>query len=195
MRPHFRYDFTFPRDYEVKVLESAPLPHPVEKLYHFPLEVEEGEHNGAYLRVQPANGAAWNGLFVVGFESPEVVNAICSCPHPDWLAVVAGGYAYLVNAPDPGKWLFLEQRPVMDVRSLSDQGLMLFTGFTAITAVGRDGVLWTTERLSWDGVKITGVEGKLVRGLGWDANSDKEIAFEVDLATGKHTGGSRPGKP
>ena len=37
MKQHFRFDFTFPRNYEVRVLEAAPPVHPVEKMYHYPV--------------------------------------------------------------------------------------------------------------------------------------------------------------
>ena len=192
MRPHFRFDFTFPRDYEVKMLETAPLPHPVEKLYHYPMELEEGDRTGIYLRVQPKDGIPWAGFFALGFDSPQVVNAICSCPDPQWLCAVVGGYAYLVNSSDPQHWLRLEQSPVMDLRCLSEQQIILFAGFTSITAVGRAGVIWTTERLSWEGLTITEVDGAVLRGMGWDAPTDKEVPFELDLRTGRHTGGARP---
>jgi hypothetical protein len=68
----------------------------------------------------------------------------------------------------------------------------LFAGFTSITAVGKSGIAWTTERLTWEGLTITEVSGETLRGRGWNALSDKEALFEVDLKTGKHTGGARP---
>ncbi|HYX53804.1 MAG TPA: hypothetical protein VE783_10170, partial [Candidatus Limnocylindrales bacterium] len=67
MIPHLRFDFTFPRNYETRVLEGAPLPHPLEKLYHYPAEIEEGDRSGVYVRVAPRGGTAWNGFFALGF--------------------------------------------------------------------------------------------------------------------------------
>lgn len=193
MKSHFRLEFTFPRNYEAKVLESAPPVHPLERLYHYPVELEEGDRSGAYLRIVPQERPAWNGFFALGFESDQVINAICSCPDPDSLCVVVGGYAYVVKATDPASWFRVEQRPVTDLRPVSQHELLLFTGFTTITAVGKAGLKWTTERLSWEGISITEIAGAKLRGLGWDALTDKQVAFEVDLLTGKHTGGARPG--
>jgi hypothetical protein len=193
MKPHFRLDFTFPRNYEVKILQSAPPLHPLERLYHYPVELEEGDRSGAYLRVVPRAGAAWNGFFALGFESDQVINALYSCPDPDALCAVVGGYAYVVKATDPASWFRIEQRPVTDLRAVSEHELLLFTGFTTITAVGTAGLRWTTERLSWEGISITEVTGTKLRGLGWDAFTDKQVPFEVDLLTGKHAGGARPG--
>jgi hypothetical protein len=70
--------------------------------------------------------------------------------------------------------------------------MMLYIGFTSITALGSSGILWTTERLTWEGLTITEIEGNRLLGHGWDALTDKEVPFEVDLQTGKHTGGARP---
>lgn len=194
MKPHFRLDFTFPRNYEAKILESAPLAHPLEKLHHYPVELEEGDRNGAYLRVVPQKGAAWNGFFALGFESDQVMSALCSCPDPDSFCAVVGGYAYVVKATDPTSWFRLEQRPVTELRALSEQALLLFTGFTTISAVGRTGLAWTTERLSWEGITVNDISGGKLRGLGWDAFTDKQVPFEVDLQTGNHSGGARPGQ-
>lgn len=192
MKPHFRFDFTFPRNYEVRILESLPPVHPIEKLYHYPVELEESDRSGAYLRVIPGSGPAWVGFFALGFDSDQVVSAVCSTPDPDSFCAVVGGYAYLVKAGDPTQWRRVEQRPVVDLRVLSKQGLMVFAGFTSITALGSSGIAWTTERLTWEGLTITEIRGDKLRGHGWDAPSDKEVPFEVDLKTGEHTGGARP---
>jgi len=186
MKPHFRFDFTFPRNYEVRMLEAAPPVHPIEKLYHYPVELEEGDRSGAYLRVTPQNGPAWVGFFALGFDSDQVVNQVCSTPDPERFCLVVGGYAYLVKASGP------TEHPVVDLRVLPQQGLVLFAGFTSITAVGSSGIAWTTERLTWEGLTITEIEGDRLLGHGWDALADKEAPFEVDLKTGKHIGGARP---
>ncbi len=193
MTPQLKFDFTFPRNYEVKILEAAPLAHPLEKLYHYPAELEEGDRSGVYLRVVSKHGLAWSGFFALGFESDQVVNAVCSCPDPDSLCAVVGGYAYVVKAADPAEWLRVEQRPVMEMRALREQDALLFIGFTTISALDRAGLAWTSERLSWEGVAITEISGQKLRGMGWDALTDKQVSFEVDLRTGRHTGGARPG--
>lgn len=192
MKQHFRFDFTFPRNYEARVLEAPPPVHPVEKLYHFPVELEEGDRSGVYLRVTPKDGPAWVGFFALGFDSDQVVSEVCSTPDPDSFCTVVGGYAYVVKAGNPVQWLRVEQSPVVDLRVLTHHGLLLFAGFTSITAVGSTGILWTTERLSWEGLTITGIKGDILQGHGWDAMADKEVPFEVELKTGQHTGGARP---
>jgi len=185
-------DFTFPRNYEVRLLKARPPLHPLEKLYHFPVELEEGDRAGVYVRVEPRQRLPWTGFFAEGFESEQAINVTCSCPDPDSICVVAAGYAYVVEANDPAHWVQVEQRPVTALRVLSQQKLILFAGFTAITALGDSGIRWTTERLSWEGISIARIEHDRIYGHGWDAIADKEVAFAVDLNTGKHSGGTRP---
>ncbi|HKF20771.1 MAG TPA: hypothetical protein VKE93_04335 [Candidatus Angelobacter sp.] len=192
MTRHFDLYFNFPRHYEAKLLEAVPPVHPLEKLYHYPVELEEGDRSGAYVRVVPQRGPAWTGFFALGFDSNQVVSALASCPDPGSFCVVVGGYAYVVEANDPAQWFRVEQRPVVDFRPLPAQNILLFTGFTTMTAVGSAGVAWTSERLSWEGISITEISGNKLRGLGWDALGDREVPFEVDLQTGKHSGGARP---
>lgn len=192
MKPHFRFDFTFPQKYEARLLEFAPPVHPVEKLYQYPAELEDGDRSGAYVRVVPSSGVAWAGFFALGFDSAHVLNAIFSCPDSDSLCVVAGGYAYVVQSSNPGQWLQIEQRPVTEVRALAELELLLFIGFTSITALGVTGIVWTTGRLSWEGVRVSEITGAMLEGRGWDAITDREVAFAVDLKTGKHTGGAMP---
>jgi hypothetical protein len=197
MTPRLKLAFIFPRNYEVVILEAAPPVHPVEKLHHYPVEMEEGDRAGAYLRVVPRQekAKAWYGFFALGFDSDQVVSTVCSCPDPDSVCAVVGGYAYVVAVTDPARWFRIEQRPVVDLRADPQSGLLLFAGFTTISALGGEGLRWTTGRLSWEGITLTGIGGGKIQGRGWDAMSDKEVDFEVDLLTGKHTGGAQPQVP
>jgi hypothetical protein len=182
----------FPRSYEFKVLESYPLVNPAEEFHQFPTRLEEGDRTGIYLRVMPPGAAPWVGFFAQGFASDQVANGIYSCPAPQSICVAASGYAYLVDAVNPQNWLQIEQRPVVEVRPIPALKLLLLIGFTTITALGTDGQLWTTERLSWEGLSIRDVQGTVLHGMGWDLMADKEVPFELDLLTGISKGGARP---
>lgn len=183
----------FPCNYDIQVLESYSLLHPAEKLYQYPAQLEEGDRTGTYIRVTPDNAQPWIGFFAIGFDSTEVASGIYSCPDPGSLCVVAGGYAYVVSAEHPDRWMQFEQRPVVQVRAVPELKLLLFIGFTSISGLAEQNQLWTTERLSWEGISIAKIDGTLLHGSGWDAITDKEVPFQVDLLTGKSTGGARPG--
>src|ERR1041385_1896472 len=134
MKQHFRFDFTFPRNYEIRILEAAPPVHPVEKLYHYPLKLEEGDRNGVYLRVTPKAGSAWVGFFAQGFDSDQVVSEVCSSPDPESFCAVVGGYAYIVKVDSPAQWLRIEQRPVVDLRDRKSTRLNSSHGYSSYAA-------------------------------------------------------------
>ncbi len=78
-------------------------------------------------------------------------------------------------------------KPVVSIHPTVD--LLLFTGFHTILAWGSAGEAWHTQRLSWEGIRITGIEGDTLHGLGWNLITDQETPFTVDLRTGRHQGG------
>ena len=184
--------YPFPHNYEIKVLESYSLVHPAEKLHHFPAQLEEGDRSGTYLRITRNDSRSWIGFFAQGFDSPQVAHGVFSCPHPDWLCAVARGYAFLVDTTNPQRWVQVEQRPVVVVRAVPELRLLIFVGFTSLTILGESARLRTTERLSWEGITISEIQGTKLTGTAWDAIADKEVLFEIDLLTGKSQGGARP---
>lgn len=186
-------NYVFPHNYEVRVLESYSLVNPAEKLHQYPAALEEGDRSGLYLRVVPEGSPSWIGFFFKGFDSPEVAHGIFSCPDPNWICAVASGYAFLVDVSNPERWIQIEQRPVVELRAVPELELLLFVGFTSITILGESQRICTTERLSWEGISISGIQGSCLHGMGWDAVADKEVPFELDLISGKSKGGARPG--
>lgn len=120
----------------------------------------------------------------LGFRDPAVPTGIWSAPRPEEICAVSGGYAYIIDTSAPERFTMISYRPVMEVRAVVEAGLLLFAGHRSILAWGREGQAWETERLSDEGVTITGVEGVVLRGMGWRMVADKEFPFAIDLRTG-----------
>ena len=114
---------------------------------------------------------------------------VFACPKASELCAVAGGYAYLIDTEHPERFTHIAFRPVVEVRVLLPQGLLLFVGFHSIVAWGDDGIAWESARLSWEGVRISGIKGNVLHGMGWNLMTNKEVAFTLDLLTGQHQGG------
>lgn len=76
-------------------------------------------------------------------------------------------------------------RPVLEIRPVVAQGLLLFVGHHSILAWGRLGQAWESEKLSDEGVTITGVDSAVLRGVGWEMKSDREKPFAIDLRSGR----------
>ncbi len=182
---------TYPHAWTVEVLKGPPLIAP-SRQYTYPLAIageEDALARGAlYLLVRPAAGQpAFLATCALGYRDPTMPTGVHATPDPALLCAVAGGYAYLIDAANPIQSTHVDQRPVTAV--LATENLLLFAGFHTIQGWGKDGLAWTTERLSWDGIQLGEVRGNVLHGTGWNMMTDKEVPFEVDLATGEHVGG------
>jgi hypothetical protein len=181
-------DSTFAHDWEAEVLASRPLILPGRQ-FVYPVQVEEVEHGALEIMIRPAGSAPFLATCALGFAGSAVPTGVWACPDAAWICAVAGGYAYLIDTRDPARWEQVVYRPVTAVTVVAEQDLLLFSSFHSLLAWGREGKAWQTGRLSWDGIRITSIQGETLLGFGWDMKTDQELSFEVDLKTGKHSGG------
>ena len=175
-------DLTFASGYDLEVLDELPgTPNPVQ--FYFPPLRSEGR-DGTLLRIKPDRSQKWVGCFAFG--SYELSACIAS-PEPRQLFVLSRGAGYAVDVDCPGKSRELPSVPVRDFRVLADQKMVLFADFTRTAAYGVNGLIWRSERLCWDDVKILSIEGGLVYGSGSDPTSsaNPERRWELDLLTGR----------
>jgi len=186
-------NLTFPATWSAEILSAPPLIAPARQ-FTWPQRVageEDALARGALLlQVKPATGGSFLATCALGFRDPGALTGVWSCPRPDDLLAVAGGYAYLADTLAPERPLHLPLRPVTRVLPATESNLLLLAGFHTIAAIGVTGLLWETARLTWEGLTLTGIRDNHLHGLGWDMRTDRELAFAVDLATGQHTGGA-----
>lgn len=182
----------FPHAWRAEVLAQPPLIAPARQ-FVYPRQIageEDALARGALRAlVHPAQGGTFLALFALGFTGPQLPTGLWACPREEDLCAVAGGYAYLLNTATPDQAHLLELRPVVEVLPLVEHGLLVFCGLHWLAAWSVNGLAWHTARLSWEGLRLTGVEGGELRGFGWNLHTDREVEFRVDLKTGAHTGG------
>ncbi len=182
----------FPHEWRAEVLTTPPLIAPARQ-FTYPQQVageEDALARGALLvQVHPTAVGTFLATCALGFSDPKMPTGVWTCPNPREMCAVAGGYAYIVDTTSPERSTHIPLKPVAEVLSLVAHRLLAFIGFHTIVAWGADGLAWQTTRLSWEGIRITGVEGDTLSGFGWNMMTDKEIEFAVDLRTGAHTGG------
>ncbi len=185
----------FPRSWRIDVLSAPPLIAPARQ-FTYPLQIageEDALARGALqLLVKPAAGGSFLATCALGFVDPTMPSGVFSCPNPQHLCAVAGGYAYLIDTANPQHSTHLPLKPVVSVHPIADHALLLFAGFHTLIAWGPDGLAWQTQRLSWEGIRITQIEGHHLHGIGWNLMTDRDVPFKVDLQTGQHQGGPFP---
>jgi hypothetical protein len=188
----------FLQNWSVEVLIKPPMIAPARQ-FIYPQQIvgeEDALARGALqLLVHPAAGGTFLATCALGYTDPTMPTAVFTCPNPDEMCAVAGGYAYVVNTRHPERCTHIQLKPVVEVRVLTAQGLLLFVGFHSIMAWGADGPAWESARLSWEGVTITEVQDNLLHGTGWNLVTDREVAFSLDLLTGQHLGGGYSRSP
>jgi hypothetical protein len=190
-------DLSFPHSWRAEILSTRPLILPP-RSFVYPRQAEEVERGALEVLVRPQKPGApgldsetrdssaqeFLATCALGFRDPAVPTGLWSTPEPDNLCAVAGGYAYLIDTAAPEHFTMLPYRPVMEVRAVPAEGLLLFVGHRSILAWGRDGQAWESERLSDEGLTISSIENGTLRGVGWEMRSDKETSFTMDLRSG-----------
>ena len=182
----------FERSWSATVLERSPLIVPARR-YTFPREVageEDAMARGAlHLIVRPEIGGDFLATCALGFKHPDMPTGVWGCPVAREMCAVAGGYAYIIDTTRPESMTHLSLRPVVALRELEEQKLLLFAGFHTVAAWGLVGMAWESGRLSWEGLRLGSVIGDVLHGFGWDVTTDRELPFTLDLRTGQHQGG------
>jgi hypothetical protein len=183
---------TFAQSWTAEVLTSPPLIAPARQLM-YPMRItgeEDAMERGALqLLVRPASGGSFLATCALGFREKFLPSGVFACPAPDDMLAVAGGYAYLVNTTTPERCVHLPLRPVTQIVPAADEGMILLAGFHTVAAVGAEGLLWETAKLSWEGVKLGEIRDGKLHGQGWNMQTDRDVPFTIDLHTGEHQGG------
>lgn len=178
-------DFSFPRSWKADVLAMRPHILPP-RHFVYPRDAEEVERGALEVMVRPeaANVQPFLATCALGFRDPAVPTGLWSTPKPEEICAVAGGYAYIIDTTAPERFSMIPYRPVLEIRAVVAAELLLFVGHHAMLAWGRDGQAWQSQKLSDEGVTISGVEAGILHGRGWSMMTDKETPFALDLHTG-----------
>lgn len=202
-------DLTFPHNWQAEILVARPLILP-QRLVVYPLDAEEVERGALEVLIRTVllrpvgrdfspdiSAAKKDGALApevysqpflatcaLGFRDAIVPTGLWSCPNADEICAVSGGYAYIIDTAAPERFTMIPYRPVLEVRALAAQGLLLFVGHHSMLAWGATGQAWQSEKLSDEGITITAIEGTRLHGLGWNMIADKETLFVLDFNTG-----------
>ena len=184
-------DLSFPHNWFAEILPARPAILPT-RHFVYPRDAEEIERGALEVLVKPgaepgsteSSSVPFLATCALGFRDPAVPTGIWSAPNPWEICAVSGGYAYLIDTADPERFTMIEYRPVLEVRALVEERLLLFVGHRSMLAWHTEGKAWETAKLSDEGVKITRIENGVLHGMGWEMIPDKERPFAVDLRNG-----------
>lgn len=153
------------------------------------IEIPSNTSDWLVLKIIKTDGSFWVGKFEPGVEGNSGVYAT---PSESFLCVVVKGQGYWVSIYNPEQYTVLPSFPIKKVIPIPQRDIMIFVDFVRLTAYGRDGFMWQTPSLSYDGLKIDRILSDTLEGTGWDAPNNQEVKFRVNISNGEFTGGSSP---
>jgi hypothetical protein len=142
---------------------------------------------GFVVRFFKNNNTNWVANFKPGWTS---FNKIYEIENQTNLIVIAGGTLYLMN---PENEKPLEVYGVGFERAFeSELNQIILQDQTDLTIIEKNGEYWTTERISYDGIKELKLKGHILTGLSYVPTSDDDlwVEFTLNLENRKVTGGS-----
>jgi len=187
MRPpdEITVELALPAAYDVRLLTEIPGHGGVDHIFARDDRIVDG---GVLVEVG-GGGGGWTGSVANGARSVAGAHSgVYSTPSPSTLCVVARGDAYLIDAESPERWWVLEDSPVVTVRCMVAEKLLVFATPWRVIAVGEEGVAWRTSRIAIDGIALGEAVGGELAGIA-DPDDDEAQDFVVELRTGHHRGG------
>lgn len=149
-----------------------------------------GTHSeGFVVRFLPERSAPWVGNFQGGFGECQGVFA-----HPDGshLIVVATGQAYVVD-PESRSLLHHFGADIAAVVEVPELPALVFTNGLWFEGYGSSGVLWRSDRVSWDGLRSLSRSELTLQGEAYSPLDDAWHPFSLNLLSGRIEGGSYNG--
>lgn len=145
------------------------------------------------LRVTPAHGTEWVGMYPAGGLGS--LRGVYATPSPSTLCVVVGGAAYLTEVERPSESTQLAMDQVEQVVAIGEHRLLLLVSPADMVAVGSRGIAWQSRDLATDDLRVSRVTPYGIECTD-DLRGSESTAFIVDpntgLATRRGLGGDFP---
>ena len=171
-----------PHSFEVEWLREIPANQP--PIHYYPANSTEGGKDGLLLRFMPHHGPEWIGCFAFATESLGAPTSVVSAPNPFTAFVVARGAGYVVHPNTPGVCERLPIFPVVFVRVVPEQKLVVFGGDTALAVYEPHGLSWF-KRVVQDELKVLRIGDRVIHFTGWDPEKGTSVEGCVNLANGE----------
>ena len=136
--------------------------------------------------------SSWNGNFARGVSQIDTVTHHHDCRDA---LVIAGGTAYVVDPAAQAIRCHFGGTIVDMFTHPTRRWLIINNQNIAFSALGPDGEVWRSRRISWDGLRAMSLNGDVLEGEAWDAMSKTWVPFALNLENGMVVGGSAPPEP
>ena len=153
--------------------------------------IGEGYENpfseGFVVRFFKSDGTSWVANFAVGWTNTSFIKYF---QESGLVIVLSKGQGYIIS---PESTIPLNTFGI-DINWMQEinEELIAFTNNLQVGTIDKNGHLWMSERIAWDGIKDISCHGHILQGLSLDPtrSDDYWVPFSVDLQTRKIEGGS-----
>jgi hypothetical protein len=144
-----------------------------------------GYSEGLVVRFDPDTGESWVGNFQRGLSQFE---GVLDHPNGKYAIVLSGGAGYVVD-PVTRELVHTLAHGIQHFIELPHLQAIVFSEGVDFEAINRDGIWWTSPRISWDGFRDIRLAGTVLRGEAFSPlhnNGDGIwVPFTLDLMTGR----------
>jgi hypothetical protein len=106
------------------------------------------------------------------------------------IILVVNGQAYWIDFYKPYNFIAIKSYTINQVFISCDNMKSYLVSYTEISCCDESGQIWTSDRLSYDGIKLVSYDSDVMIGKAWDASEGKDVEFRLHLNDGTHTGGA-----
>lgn len=171
---YFQANYQYKQDYEYP---SGFSPSPL----HFRTSNPSYSNIDLSLHVTHSSGYEWWGVF----ESEGYnCNAICSCPNPDYIFVIAGGQGYLITTLEPEKYTTPGISPIMNMKVLNGAYGIMIHCFSSLQLLTSSGFSEVVEICS-DELVFEAYSNNIIEFSGYNPASYANCTYRFDLLSGK----------
>jgi hypothetical protein len=118
------------------------------------------------------------------------MSGLFATPNPEVLCAVERGTVFLIDVLNPANYVVVPTEGIVTaVVTAPDEGLLLLASPWSITAIGEQGKVWDSARISIEDLRIDEIADGWLRGVA-DPEDDEPRDFALDLVTGSIVGGA-----
>ncbi len=177
----------FPTSGECNIAPELP-PNGEPEVYRFDPAGLPLSEIGILVKFVPDAGAHWFGAFGKGAGAAKGQHGglcgIFGCPDPNSVLVICSGAAFHVTLNNPNQTTELPISPVTEIARAPGRDLLLLTDFTHAYGFGAGGIVWQSERLSHDGLRMLEVGNDTALLEIWVPWLNGTSTCEIDLRSG-----------
>jgi len=146
--------------------------------------------DGLVVQFFPKSRPSWTANFTPGLlvGRPDVA---FECHDGNHVLVISGGDAWLIDPENPHKSVQIDNWTT-EIIDVPEHKMFILGTPVSFAGLGANGVLWKSQRISWDGFRKLSIAGGYLTGESYTPMDRAKpwVGFRLDITNGHHEGGA-----